>query len=155
MPRVCLSVSRPLQHFHCEVMTLKDFRFYKLELSSEIKPFKCSDVDLNGFLVDDAKNYFREMLASTYILEDLNKGKTVAYFSLLNDSISFNANNMEKSTWNRINRKIPNGKRSGHYPALKIGRLVVAEEYAGQGLGTDIIDFIKYIVANDKRLEEF
>lgn len=70
MPRVCLSVSRPLQHFHCEVMTLKDFRFYKLELSSEIKPFKCSDVDLNGFLVDDAKNYFREMLASTYILED-------------------------------------------------------------------------------------
>lgn len=75
-------------------MTWDDFRFYKLELDSDIKPFKCSDEDLNGFLIDDAKNYLREMLASTYIMEDLSKGKTVAYFSLLNDSISFNADSM-------------------------------------------------------------
>lgn len=47
------------------------------------------------------------MLASTYILEDIQNAKTVAYFSLLNDSISFNAETMQKSTWNRINRKNP------------------------------------------------
>lgn len=132
-------------------MTLKDFTFYKLELNHDIKPFKCSDEDLNGFLVDDAKNYFREMLASTYIIEDTLLNKTVAYFSLLNDSISFNAETMEKSTWNRINRKIPNGKRRGHYPALKIGRLAVGEDYTGKGLGSDIIEFIKYLIVNDKR----
>ncbi len=132
-------------------MTLKDFKFYKLELDTDIKPFKCSDEDLNGFLVEDAKNYLKEMLASTYILEDIQNAKTVAYFSLLNDSISFNAETMQKSTWNRINRKIPNGKRRGHYPALKIGRLAVSEEYAGQGLGSDILEFIKYMVVNDKR----
>lgn len=132
-------------------MTLKDFRLYKLELDSDIKPFKCSDDDLNGFLIDDAKHYLRELLASTYILEDSLKKKSVAYFSLLNDSIIFNAETMEKSAWNRINRKIPNGKRRGHYPALKIGRLAVDKEYAGMGLGRDIIDFIKYMVVKDKR----
>lgn len=132
-------------------MSLEDFKFYKLELDSDIKPFKCSDEDLNGFLVDDAKNYLREMLASTYILEDTNANKTVAYFSLLNDCISFNAETLEKSTWNRINRKIPNGKRRGHYPALKIGRLAVSEEYAGQGLGSDVIEFVKYFVATDMK----
>lgn len=91
------------------------------------------------------------MLASTYILEDIQNAKTVAYFSLLNDSISFNAETMQKSTWNRINRKIPNGKRRGHYPALKIGRLAVSKEYACQGIGSDILDFIKYMILNDKR----
>lgn len=132
-------------------MTLNNFKFYKLELDSDIKPFKCSDEDLNGFLMDDAKNYLREMLATTYILEDVQADKTVAYFSLLNDSISFNAETMQKSTWNRINRKIPNGKRRGHYPALKIGRLAVSEEYAGKGLGSDILEFIKFMLINDKR----
>lgn len=83
-------------------MTLKDFKFYKLEQNTDIKPFKCSDEDLNGFLVEDAKNYLNEMLASTYILEDIQNAKTVAYFSLLNDSISFNAETMQKSTWNHM-----------------------------------------------------
>lgn len=132
-------------------MTLHDFKFYKLELDTEVKPFRCSDEDLNGFLFDDAKNYFREMLAATYILENTVEGKTAAYFSLLNDSISFNASTMEKSTWNRINRKIPNGKRRGHYPALKIGRLAVSEQYAGKGLGSDILDFIKYMFVHDRK----
>lgn len=132
-------------------MTLKDFKFYKLGLDTDIKPFKCSDEDLNGFLVDDAKNYFKELLASTYIIADIHLQKTVAYFSLLNDSISFNADTMAKSTWNRINRKIPNGKRRGHYPALKIGRLAVGDDYAGQGLGSDILEFIKYMIVDDKR----
>ncbi len=132
-------------------MTLKDFTFYKLEQDSEIKPFRCSDEDLNGFLLGDAKNYLREMLASTYVLEDILCNRTVAYFSLLNDSIAFNAESMDKTVWNRINRKIPNAKRRGHYPALKIGRLAVSEEYARNGIGRDIIEFIKYMVVEDRK----
>lgn len=100
--------------------------------------------------MDDAKNYYREMLASTYIIEDTTRNETIAFFSLLNDSISFNAEAMEKSAWNRINRKIPNAKRRGHYPALKIGRLAVSEKYAGKGLGRDIIEFIKYLTVKDR-----
>lgn len=79
-------------------MALNEFKFYKLEQDTDIKPFKCSDEDLNGFLLE-----------------------------------------------------IPNGKRRGHYPALKIGRLAVAEDYSGQGLGSDIIEFVKYMVSNDNR----
>lgn len=146
-----MSVSRPLQLLPFKKMALKDFKFYKLEQDTEIKPFKCSDEDLNGFLLEDAKNYMQEMLAFTYILEDVQCAKTVAYFSLLNDRISFNAEAMQKTAWNRINRKIPNGKRRGHYPALKIGRLAVSEEYAGQGVGGDILEFIKYMIANERK----
>lgn len=132
-------------------MSLDDFKFYRLELDTEIQPFKSTDDDLNGFLIDDAKNYYREMLASTYLLEDIINRKTVAYFSLLNDSIIFNAETMEKSAWNKINRKIPNGKRRGHYPALKIGRLAISSEYSGKGLGRDILELIKYMVSHDRK----
>lgn len=33
-------------------MTLAEFKFYRLEQDTDIKPFKCSDEDLNGFLLD-------------------------------------------------------------------------------------------------------
>ena len=38
------------------------------------------------------------------------------------------------------------------YPALKIGRLAVNEEYAGAGIGTFILDSIKYAFTSVKRL---
>lgn len=52
----------------------------------------------------------------------------VAYFSLLNDTIKFEED--DKKTRNRINRKIPYVKQRNHYPAVKIGRLAVSENYA-------------------------
>lgn len=109
-------------------------KFSQIQLSSEtqIKPFKCADDDLNGFLLDDAKYFQEELMAVTYLIEDNQKNVTVAYFSLLADKISFNPD--EKSVWNKLNRNIPNPKRRRNYPALNIGRLAVNEVYAGTGL---------------------
>ena len=127
-------------------------RLSQIQMTSdtEIKPFRCSEDDLNNFLFEDAKYFQKELMAVTYLIEDLSHNVTVAYFSLLADKITFNPE--EKSAWNKLNRKIPNSKRRKSYPALKIGRLAVNEEYAGTGVGTFILDSIKYAFTSVKRL---
>ncbi len=124
----------------------------QIQLSSEtkIKPFKCAEEDLNGFLFEDARHFQSELMAVTYLLEDQEADVTVAYFSLLADKITFNPE--EKGMWNRLNRNIPNPKRRRNYPALKIGRLAVHENYAGAGVGTFVLDSIKYAFTTVKRL---
>lgn len=125
-------------------------RQFQLTEDSDIKPFKCADADLNDFLFEDAKHFQRELMAVTYLLEYMEQNKTAAYFSLLADKIIFNPD--EKDVWNKLNRNIPNSKRRRSYPAVKVGRLAVNEDYSGQGLGTFILDNIKYAFSNVKRL---
>lgn len=124
----------------------------QLQLSSDtiIKPFKCPEEDLNGFLFEDAKHFQNELMAVTYLLEDEQENLTAAYFSLLADKISFNPD--EKSIWNKLNRNIPNSKRRRSYPAVKIGRLAVNERYARNGIGTFVLDSIKYTFTTVRRL---
>ena len=127
-------------------------RLSQIQMTSdtEIKPFRCSEDDLNNFLFEDAKYFQKELMAVTYLIEDLSHNVTVAYFSLLADKITFNPE--EKSAWNKLNRNTPNSNRRKSYPALKIGRLAVNEEYAGTGVGTFILDSIKYAFTSVKRL---
>ncbi|MGN0236843.1 MAG: GNAT family N-acetyltransferase [Lepagella sp.] len=131
-------------------MDLRKLRQFQLTSGTDIKPFKCADDDLNEFLFEDAKHFQNELLAVTYLLEYMEQNKTAAYFSLLADKITFSPD--VKSVWNKLNRNIPNEKRRRSYPAVKIGRLAVNEDYAGCGLGTFILDNIKYAFANVKRL---
>lgn len=125
------------------------FVFRQIEPDTIIKPFDCGDADLNGFLFDDAKKYLEAMLAVTYLLEDKNSNKTVAYYCLLNDKIELDPD--ERSKWNKINRKIPNSKRYHAYPAVKIGRLGVSCEYAHQHIGQMVIMQIKMIFSRMNR----
>lgn len=129
---------------------LHKLRQFQLSPKTDIKPFRCADADLNEFLLEDAKSFQEELMAVTYLLEYMEQNVTVAYFSLLADKIIFNPE--EKSSWNKINRKIPNPKRRRSYPAVKIGRLAVNSNFAGNGIGTFILDNIKYVFANVKRL---
>ncbi|MDE6239310.1 MAG: GNAT family N-acetyltransferase, partial [Muribaculaceae bacterium] len=105
---------------------------------------------MTEFLFEDAKHFQRELMAVTYLLEYIEHNRTAAYFSLLADKITFNPD--EKGIWNRLNRNIPNSKRRRSYPAVKIGRLAVNEEYSGEGVGTFILDNIKYAFSNVRRL---
>lgn len=130
-------------------MAIENFVFVPLKADTEIKPFKCEDKDLSGFLVDDAKKYMEELMAVTYLIESRERDKTIAYFSLLNDKISYDPQN--RSIWNKLNRMISNPKRRKHYPAIKIGRLAVSQDYRHIGLGWDIINMIKYISTHDNR----
>lgn len=125
-------------------------RQFQLTSDTDIKPFKCADRDLNEFLFEDAKYFQKELMAVTFLLEYMELNKTAASFSLLADKITFNPD--EKGKWNKLNRNIPNSKRRRSYPAVKVGRLAVSKEFAGNGLGTFILDNIKYAFTNVKRL---
>ena len=130
-------------------MDFSNFTFRQIETDTEIKSFDCGDADLNDFLVSDAKNYLRSMMALTYLLEDNSECKTVAYYSLLNDKIVFDPE--EKQFWNRLNRKIVNSKRRKEYPAVKIGRLAVSKDYAGNHIGEAILLQVKHMFATMSR----
>lgn len=111
------------------------------------KPFDCGDADLNGFLVEttvhtpNALQYEKEMLAVTYVIEDVENQEILAYFSLLHDKIERTFS--DRTIWNRLSRHIPNVKRRSSYPALKIGRLAVCRKAQKTGLGREILSFIK------------
>lgn len=130
-------------------MDLSKFTFRQIEADTEIKSFDCGDADLNDFLICDAKNYLRAMMALTYLLEDNEANKTVAYYSLLNDKIVFVPE--EKNFWNKLNRRISNNKRRKEYPAVKIGRLAVSKDYSGNNIGKAIILQVKHMFSIMRR----
>ena len=118
------------------------------------RPFDCGDNDLNNFLLEsslytpNATVFDKELLASTYIIEDTNSHRTIAYFSILHDKIERKFVN--PTLWNRLSRRIPNAKRHSSYPALKIGRIAVSVNMKGHNIGTKIIDFVKTIYLSER-----
>ena len=130
-------------------MDFENFTFRQIDTESPIKSFDCGDADLNDFLFSDAVNYFNSMMALTYLLEDNEADKTVAYYSLLNDKIIFDPD--EKKLWNRLNRRVTNSKRRKEYPAVKIGRLAVSKDYANRHIGQAILLQVKHVFATMRR----
>ena len=126
----------------------------RLETDTEIKPFESNDDELNDFLLNDAKNYLSQLLAVTYLIE--NDTDTIAYFCISNDNlkreIGTNLSDLEKTIWNQLSRKIPNRKRRGSYPAVKIGRLAVNKKYEGKGFGRILINAVRnmYLEENQR-----
>lgn len=119
----------------------------KLTPEYDIKPFDCEDDDLNGFLLEtdssipNARHHTVELLAVTYLIEDLDANQTIAYFSLLNDKIEREIT--DTNAWNRLSRKLPNIKRRSSHPSVKVGRLAVSKKYQGQNWGKQILSFLK------------
>ncbi|MDE6291544.1 MAG: GNAT family N-acetyltransferase [Muribaculaceae bacterium] len=130
-------------------MDFSALSFRQIDANTQIKSFDCGDADLNDFLFSDAINYYKSMMALTYLLEDAQNDRTVAYYSLLNDKIVFDPG--EKKLWNRLNRRIANSKRRKEYPAVKIGRIAVSKEYAGMQIGKMILLQIKHVFSTMRR----
>jgi GNAT superfamily N-acetyltransferase len=104
--------------------------------------FDCAHDDLNEFFKDDCVNYSNELLGKTYcFLLDNDLTKVVCAFTVSNDSIKTNL--LAKSKKNKISRPIPNIKRTISYPAVLIGRLGVSKDFKRQGIGTELMNFIK------------
>ena len=83
------------------------------------------------------------------MIEDPDANNTIAYFSLSNDTIDRTF--VDKATWNRLSRDIPNLKRRSTRPAVKLGRLGVSIPYQSAGWGTKILNFLKYWFTNENK----
>lgn len=125
--------------------------FRRLRSDERIVEFDCGkqSKDLNDFIINDAHHYADAMLAVTYIVEE--SGSTAAYFSMANDRIGiedFDSNNQ----FNRFRRRsYENSKRIKHYPAVKLCRFAVDSGFKHNGLGTRLLNLIKYFFFEDNK----
>lgn len=124
----------------------KNRRVRKLQDGEVIESFNCGDAELNDFILKKAADYKKSLLAVSYVLEE--KGNAIAYFALSNDNLSYE-DFVNKSSFNRINRRINNAKRMRHYPAMKIGRLAIDLTQRKKGIGSSLLDMVKYSLKND------
>lgn len=119
----------------------------RLDENYEFTHFDCGEEDLNDFLLNDAKDYQRRLLAVTYIIEAGNE--IAAYFSLSNDKISLNESS--KSVWRKIKRSFPRSKHRRDYPSVKIGRLAVNSSFQRLRIGTVVMNFLKVLFKSKNR----
>lgn len=119
----------------------------RLEEDTVIKPFDCgdteADADLNDFLFNKSKNYLKEHLATTFIIE--SDEITYAYYSILNDSLRVeHLNFASKSAFKRFLKNLVTHKKRHleNFPAIKIGRLAVNKNIKIAGLGRMIVNTV-------------
>lgn len=105
--------------------------------------FDCGDKEINEFLVKDAHNFQKEKITNTFLFKN-TQNQIVAFFAISNDCL--NDLGYGNAVWNRLHRRIqlPNAKRIRQYPSVKITRLGVDKKAQGNGLGHQLLDFIKY-----------
>ena len=129
-------------HYLKKKKTVIDDNIYVSLLTEKhkIKPFDCGDEQLNEFLLQQALPYKKELLATTFIIE--NNERILGYYSLLNDSFRVEETFfVSKNQYRKFLRElIPYPKRYLRaIPAIKIGRLAIDKTYKGKGLGSLII----------------
>jgi ribosomal protein S18 acetylase RimI-like enzyme len=108
-----------------------------------ISDFDCGDADLNEFFNQDALQYKHQMLSRTYFFRQKSSGKIVCAFSFSASSIK--TADLPGSRRKKVKEYVPREKSLKSYPGILIGRLGIATEFNGQGLGSQLIDFIKDI----------
>ena len=133
-------------------MDLKDLSLIRLQEDTIIKPFDCGDseahADLNDFLYNKSKNYLKEQLATTFIIE--SDEITYAYYSILNDSLRVEQLSFaSKSAFLRFLKNLVTHRKRHleNFPAIKIGRLAVNKNIQISGLGKMIVNnVIEYAI---------
>ena len=100
---------------------------------SVILTFKSYEKELVNFLIEDALDNQNRKISITYLWFLKSNKELVAYVTVLADAISLQGELKESFRQQGILYK--------SLPALKIGRLCVADEYLGRGIGTLMVEF--------------
>lgn len=114
------------------------------EILEECYPFTCeNDPDMDDFFRKDALDYTKFRMGKSYCFRLIeNPKEIVACFTVSNDSIRlFDLGSSKKNKmWKEISGR---EKRLSRYPGILIGRLAVSEKFTRQGIGRDVVRFIK------------
>lgn len=140
-----------------ELLTQNEFGMTQSELLSRYElvtvnakrlamcePFICENQDLNDFFANDAVLYSKRLLGQTYMfcLKE-NPNVIVAAFTLSNDSIRMTNKLNEENKMMFLQSTELEEKHLRRFPAVLIGRLATHKTFAGLGIGTAVMDFIK------------
>ncbi|MBP3246362.1 MAG: GNAT family N-acetyltransferase [Prevotella sp.] len=105
-------------------------------------PFVCGDDDMDEFFQKDALDYTRYKMGKSYCFRMNDDMETiVACFTVSNDSIRIYdlPSSRRNAMWGITNRE----KMLTRYPGVLVGRLAVASQFAGRGVGSEVLDFIR------------
>ena len=119
----------------------QDCNRFILSREQLITDFDCGDADLNDFFNRDAIQYKRQMLSETCFFRHKGSGAIVCAFSFSASSIK--TADLPSSRRKKVKELVPREKSLKAYPGFLIGRLGVATEFNGQGVGSQLLDFIK------------
>lgn len=119
----------------------RDCSLHVLSKTTRIKNFDCGNADLNDFFCNDALKYQEELLGETYFFRLKKTKQIICAFTISNDSIKVYdlPNNRQK----KVKQGIPREKQMKSFPAILIGRMGVDVTFAKQGVGSQVMDFIK------------
>ena len=120
---------------------IRDCDRFFLSEEQVISDFDCGNADLNDFFNCDALQYRRQMLSETCFFCCKSSGNVVCAFSFSASSIK--TADLPGSRRKKVKEHIPREKSLKSYPAMLIGRLGVSIDFSGQGVGSQLIGFIK------------
>jgi GNAT superfamily N-acetyltransferase len=118
-------------------------RLLTRELIATCKPFSCGYDDLDEYFLEDSPLWADQMYGKTYCFVLKEDPKTlVCAFSLSNETIRVDL--LPNSRRKHFLKEIPKEKRMRRYPAVLIGRLGVDVKFSGKGVGTELMQMLKF-----------
>ena len=109
---------------------------------SECHPFVCGDDDMDEFFQKDALDYTRYRMGKTYCFRlNSDPSKIVCALTVSNDSIRIY--DLPRGRRDYMKSLTHHEKPLRRYPGVLIGRLGVSSEFAGRGIGSEALDFVK------------
>lgn len=107
-------------------------------------PFICNgDIDMDDFFRTDAIKYHQFKMGNSYCFLELEDPRNiVACFTVSNDSLRIYdlPNSRKNAMWNITKRE----KMLSRFPGVLIGRLAVSKDFEKRGIGSQVLDFLKY-----------
>ena len=130
----------------CELVRASEKRL------TECQPFSCGENDLDEFFAKDCLINQSRLLGKTYLFCLKEQPETiVTAFSLSNDSIRLTNRIADEYKEQFLDDTNLHDKSLKRFPAVLIGRLGTNKDFAGQGYGTAIMDFIKVLFRTNNR----
>lgn len=106
------------------------------------QPFSCGNEDLDDFFAHDATRYAHFLMGKTYCFRlNSDPSKIVCAFTISNDSIRIY--DLPRGRRDYMKSLTHHEKPLRRYPGVLIGRLGVSCDYAGQGMGSEALQFVK------------
>ena len=118
-----------------------DFMELTEEVLLQCNGFTCKDADITEFFTHDYADYTYQLLGKSYRFVKPDTSEIVCAFTVANSSVKVAS--LPSGLRNKLNRKIPNAKRSPQYPAVLVGQLAVSDLFSGHHIGDELLDFIK------------
>ena len=121
---------------HCTFFELTE------DVLATCQPFSCGNADLDDFFLNDATRYAHFLMGKTYCFR-LNSypSKIVCALTVSNDSIRIY--DLPRGRRDYMKSLTHHEKPLRRYPGVLIGRLGVSSEFAGRGIGSEALDFVK------------